>query len=474
MPKQDDLKLMAHLMRRAGFGVTRDELEARVAKGYEATVEELVDPEAAGVPPTESYILYRYYPGAHLPPAEPPTSQVYWLYHLINAERVLENKMSLFWHHIFCTGDAKVDNWNEVRLQIEMFRRHGLGNYGTLLLELARNPAMLFFLDNNDNHAQAVNENWGRELLELFSLGVGNYTEDDVRESSRAFTGWTMAPRIPRYPYGRFKWEFEFRPEDHDEGEKTFLGHAGNFNGEDIIDIVLEQPACPRFIARHLYNFFVADELQVPAWSITEPRDPDAVYLLAKTLKESNYELKPVLRTLFNSDFFKAEAGKLNKVKSPTELVVGTLRLVGGYGLPGPDFAWLAMQPSYMGQYLLNPPGVEGWHTGQEWINSGALMTRINFAAEQVADVSRPGVQSIIERLRSHGSISSEEFVDQCLDLIGPIEVPPETRHELVAHAQAGNGGMLDWDTEEEAHASAERVGEMLQLIVATREYQFA
>ena len=133
---------------------------------------------------------------------------------------------------------------------------------------------MIFWLDNNQNHGTAVNENWGRELLELFSLGAGNYTEEDVREASRAFTGWTFETKIPRLPYGRFPWKFEYRPEDHDDGEKTFLGHKGNFNGEDIIDIVVQQPACAKFICRHLYNFFVADEPQVPAWRSEPPRDP--------------------------------------------------------------------------------------------------------------------------------------------------------------------------------------------------------
>ena len=147
------------------------------------------------------------------------------------------------------------------------------------MVELAKNPSMIFWLDNNENHGNAVNENWGRELLELFSMGVGNYTEKDVREASRAFTGWTFETKIPRLPYGRFPWRFEYRAEDHDDGEKEFLGHRGRFNGEDIINIVVDQPACARFVVRHLYNFFVADEPQVPAWSIEAPRDPKASIL---------------------------------------------------------------------------------------------------------------------------------------------------------------------------------------------------
>ena len=267
MASKDDIALMAHLMRRAGFGASRAELEARAAKGYAATVDELVHPEQSA--PADEYVLLRYQPGALLPGGMPPMGNINWMFHMVNTQRPLEEKMTLFWHHVFATGNSKVDNYDQLLEQISMFRHMGMGNYRDLLLGLAKNPAMIYFLDNNENHKRAVNENWGRELLELFSMGVGNYTEKDVREASRAFTGWTIAPKIPRLPYGRFPWQFEYLPQDHDDGEKEFLGHKGRFNGDDIINIVVQQPACHRFIARHLYNFFVADEPQVPSWSIT-------------------------------------------------------------------------------------------------------------------------------------------------------------------------------------------------------------
>ena len=284
MANQDDIALMAHLMRRAGFGASRDELEARVAKGYEATVEELLNPESQ--PPVDPYELLRYQPSALLPGGQPPMGNVNYMYYLVTTKRPLEEKMGLFWHHVFATGNSKVDNYDQLLEQIELFRHNGMGNYRDLLLKIAKNPTMIFWLDNNQNHGTAVNENWGRELLELFSLGAGNYTEKDVREASRAFTGWTFETKIPRLPYGRFPWKFEYRPEDHDDGLKEFLGHRGHLNGEDIIDIIVQQPACARFICRHLYNFFVADEPQVPAWSLEEPRDPAAVDALAKAFRE--------------------------------------------------------------------------------------------------------------------------------------------------------------------------------------------
>ena len=350
---------------------------------------------------------------------------------------------------------------------VAMFREKGMGSYKELILELAKNPAMIYWLDNCENHADAVNENWGRELLELFSMGVGNYTEVDVREASRAFTGWTIEPKLPRGPIGRHDWHFTYLPEDHDNTDKTFLGETGNFDGDDIVDIVCQHPATATFIARHLYNYFVADEAQVPAWAVTPPRDQDAIDLLADTFVESNYDIKSVLRVLFNSDFFKE--ARYARLKNPAEVVVGTMKLVGGYGFPAPGIGELSRQAQYMGQDLLNPPSVEGWHTGVEWINSGSLMRRINFTADLVGDVERPGVQAIINRLRSQGNLSPEGVVDSCLDLMGPLEVNAETRQELIDHVNTS--GTVSWD---DPSGSEARVSELLQLIVSLRDYQYA
>jgi uncharacterized protein (DUF1800 family) len=251
---------------------------------------------------------------------------------------------------------------------------------------------------------------------------------------------------------------------------KTFLGHTGNFNGEDIIDIIVQQPACAKFICRHLYNFFVADEAQVPAWNLEPPRDPQALDKLAAVFRASKGDMKPVLRALFTSDFFKE--ARYKHLKSPAEVVVGTLRLMGGYEMPKPGYGELSMQPSYMGQDLLNPPSVEGWHTGKEWINSGALMSRINFVAEQVGNTDLPGVKSIVSRLKSQGTLQPEQLVASCLDLLGPVEVGDDTKHELTD--QAKQWGQIRWDTAAHEQAAIKHTGELLQLIVATREYQFA
>jgi uncharacterized protein (DUF1800 family) len=473
------MALMAHLLRRAGFGARRDELERYVAQGYEATVEELLHPEQAPPALNDEDLIRRYHVDANSLMLI-DSCQTYWLYRMINTRRVLEEKMALFWHGVFATGYTKLNHPKQILGQIAMFRRHGLGSFLTLLVEVSKDPAMIFWLDNKDNHKDAVNENYGRELLELFSMGVGNYTEDDVRQCSRAFTGWTIcdAPlhtaRVARdsvWPYGRLDWLFEYRADDHDAGEKTFLGHAGALNGTEVIDIICRQSATARFVSRHLYNFFVADEPQVPAWQTVPPRDPAAIQTLMDAFVAHQYDIRSVLRVLFNADFFKA--AQFAKVKSPAELVVGTARLAGGHHFPDVDDITLALETGYMGQQLLDPPSVEGWHTGSEWINSTTLMSRVNFASRQLGDVHKPGVRAIIEGVRAQGSrLAPDSVVDRCLDLMGPLHVDAGTRQQLVDHLAAA--GDIDFAADAGPSSAAERIRELLQLIVATREYQLA
>ena len=466
MSDSHDLALIAHLMRRAGFGANRDRLEEYAARGYEATLSELLNPETA--PPFDDDLAYRYYPYFRIGTAI-PTQQSHWMLRMIGTPRPLEEKMTLFWHHLFATGFAKVDNAPEMHQQIGTFRNHGMGNFRTLLVELSKDPAMIFWLDNCESHKDAPNENYGRELLELFSMGVGNYTEDDVKECARAFTGWTIMPGIPRYPWGEFLREFAYRPDDHDDSEKTFLGHRGRFNGEDIIDIICRQPATGRFISRHLYNFFVAEEPQVPAWPTTPPQDPEAIELLSEEYFRSNYDIRSMLAVLFRSDFFRK--ARYTKVKSPAELVAGVMRLVDDYTTPKPRIHEISAACNFMGQELLNPPTVEGWHTGREWIDSGALVERINFASDQVGDLSKPGVQRIVQRLSTDGSaLTPEQMVDGCLDLAGPVVVSESRRRELVAAVALA--GPAPCTTPEDMDTFAPRVARLLQLIVSSREYQ--
>jgi uncharacterized protein (DUF1800 family) len=466
------MTLMAHLLRRAGFGATRAELEAYVGKGYDAVVEELLHPQEAQAMPDD--LIRRY----HVDMSELRQldgAGAYWLYRMFTTRCPLEEKIALFWHGLFATGYTKLNQARALLNQVDMFRRYGLGRFDTLLLELSKDPAMLLWLDNNDNHKDAINENYGRELLELFSMGIGHYTEQDIKECARAFTGWTlknaeyMAMRASKdsiWPYGRINWHFEYRDWDHDSGEKTFLGQRGNFNGEEIIAIIAPQQATARFVCQRLFQFFAADEIDDAGEQVIEA--------MMQTYFDSGYEIRAVLRTLFHSDYFRSEQARYARVKGPVELLVGAVRLAGSYQKPTLGANQLAYQALYMGQGLLAPPTVEGWHEGVEWIDSGALVERVNFAARELGDVSRPGVRAIIERLAAEdgGVLTPEQLVDRCLDLVGPISVDDDTRTALINLAAAN--GDLDLRQHQAGDDAEKRVGNMLRMIASTREFQLA
>ena len=467
----DDIGRMAHLLRRAGFGATRAELDEYLEKGYEATVEELLDPADTQSMPED--LIRRY----HVDQAEArliDSVGATWMYRLVTTSAPLEEKMVLFWHGLFATSDTKVFQEKSMLSQLDMFRRLGLGDFRTLLVELSRDPAMIFWLDNQDNHRQAINENYGRELLELFSMGVGNYTENDIKECARAFTGWTienaeyMALRSNSasiWPYSKIAWQFHYDEDDHDDGEKTFLGETGRFNGEDIVDIIVRQPATARFVALRLYQFFVSQDVDGDGERLTGD--------LERSYFDSGYEIRSMLRTLFNSDHFKSEAVRFVQIKSPVELIVGTLRLARSLRWPTLEVHGVTLASGYMGQQLFGPPSVEGWHEGNEWVDSGALVERVNFAARYLGDMRQQGVRDIVERLGDldGGVLSPDQMVDGCLDMLGPIATDDDTRRALVSHV--AEDGDVDFSCEA-AVESGKRVAEVLGLIASTREYQLA
>jgi len=460
---------VAHLMRRAGFGATPAELDTLAQEQtYEDIVENLVNPER--FEELDEAYIDRYYSG------EPVALHVgKWLYRMVNTRRPLEEKMALFLHHIFPVAWGKSEHGPSLYTEIAMFRRVGLMDMKTILLELSRDPAMIFWLDNNENHKDEINENYGRELLELFSMGVGNYTEDDIKAASRAFTGWTFKQPLSLYPNGHYPAEFEFLEDDHDYDSKTFLGETGDFDGEDIIDIIVKQPATARFISRHLYNFFVEDELQVPSWKTEPAKNEEAIAQLSKVFLETGGDMRAVLKKMFNSDWFK-EATSFKKVKSPTELIAGVLKQTGEFIDPVPgiqNFAITSLNGSLvegplaiMGQRLMNPPTVEGWHTGHEWIDSGTLSERVGFVERQFEDLSKPGVRDMVDRV---GSLDDDpsQLVDRCLDLLGSINVSEQTYDSLVAYAKE-----LSSIENDDVEGSV-GVHNLLQMTASTVDYQF-
>jgi uncharacterized protein (DUF1800 family) len=457
--KHQDVAVMAHLLRRTGFGATRDQIDQYVAKGYEETVEDLLNPVAAR--PEDQDLMDRYFI-ASVEARSVGHADPQWSWRLATTEKPLEEKIALFWHSLLAVGGIKLDHGLEMLTEIDLFRRLGLGSFRTLLFEISRNPGMMYWLDNQNSHKGAPNENYGRELLELFSMGIdelgeGAYSEDDVKAAARAFTGWSSKPTPPPFFLGPFPMEFRFDETDHDNDDKLFLGETGNFDGGDIIDLIVTKRATARFIAMRLYLFFVSDS----------PDDAE-IERLTDIFQKTDGDIRAILRSLFNSDHFKSESVRFRKVKSPAELVFGAARLTDRFVIPDMDSSTLANQAMFMGQHLLNPPGVEGWHEGEEWVDSGSLIERINFAASEVGRVDSAGIQRMIQLVENAGDdVRPESFVEACLDAMGSIDLGSGSKAVLVDHAaQNGPGtpGALD---------GAERIVEMFQLIVSTPDYQY-
>ena len=395
-----DYDKAAHLIERAGFGATPAEIERLAAMTPDAAVDELVnyttvdnsatpafDPSPIWEPGMDPFpksradavriaretgssmgvdmlpdgtqrrlqpVVNKFFYGLRSNAIETRRLALWWAERMLVTRRPLEEKLTLFWHGHFATGNTKVRDTRMMLRQNEMLRANAAGNFRDLLVGILTDPAMLVYLDNGENRKGHPNENFGRELLELFTMGVGNYTEQDIREAARAFTGWTNDVL-----------EFRFDPATHDDGEKTFLGQTGAFNGDDIIDIILATPVTADYISAKLYRFFVREEL-----------DENTRVSLGATFRDAEYELKPLLRRVFLSRDFYSPAAYATQVKSPVHLVVSTYRKLGLTALPTiPDFGRLTAR---LGQTLFNPPNVAGWAGGRTWITPASLLERGN------------------------------------------------------------------------------------------------
>ena len=392
----------AHLLERVGFGGTPTEIQALAALTPLQAVGRMLDydPDAISLPPFE-------HSGVHdpslepFPPSRPATTELarkngealgvkvkpagnrrlqpvvnrffywlrasmletnrlayWWAERMLNNPYPLQEKLALFWHGHFATNENKVRDYRKMLQQLELFHQHGHGNFRDLLIGVAQGPAMLAFLDAGVNVKGSPNENFAREIMELFTMGPGNYSEEDIREAARAFTGWNFRGL-----------DFVINADQHDSGEKTFLGQTANFDGIAIIDRILEQPVTAEFIAAKLYRYFVREELS-----------PELQAQLGNVLREQNYALKPLLKTIFLSrDFYSPESVGAH-IKSPVELVVSTYKKLALKEIPGvPDFNETTAS---FGQQLFQPPTVAGWAQGRSWITPGLLLSRGNFVYE--------------------------------------------------------------------------------------------
>jgi uncharacterized protein (DUF1800 family) len=360
-----------HLLNRTGFGASEVEIEAYAKLSREQAVSKLLagavtiaatpapafvdDPitpsrqvKEMGDDEKKEFLKGRVREGVEM--------RAWWLREMLVTPSPLTEKMTLFWHGHFATSQQKVKANQIMYRQNVLLRRYALGNFGLLLHAVAKDPAMLIYLDNASNRKGRPNENFARELMELFTLGEGNYSEQDIKEAARSFTGWSLERDT-----GRCLW----RSGIHDYGVKTVLGRSGTFDGEAVLDLLLQQPQTAEFIAAKLWKEFIS-----PAPEAREVKRFAAVF------RRSGYEIKPLLFAMLTSDAFYAPQYRGTLVKSPTELVVGTLQL---FSLQANDLHPAALTVAYLGQNLFSPPNVKGWAGGDAWINSATLLGRKHF-----------------------------------------------------------------------------------------------
>ncbi len=448
----DQSRRLAHLLRRAGFGARPGEWTAYAKLGVAGTTDALLHPERT--PDTLDSVLQGI-SGDYVDFDNIDSVRNWWVYRMAHSQRPLEEKMTLFWHGHFATANYKVDNPRWMWQQNQLFRAHALGNFRTLLQGVSRDPAMLAWLDNGDNKKGRPNENYGRELQELFTLGIGGgYTETDVKEAARAFTGWR---------YNRDASAFEFDPNSHDDGVKTFLGETGNFNGDDIIDILVRQPATARFLCTKLFKFFVHDD-----------PTPQDIAPFTQVYFGSGYDIRATVGAMLKSPAFYSDQAVYAKIKSPTEYVVTALRTLDVPLAAANSAASVSGALRAMGQDLFNPPNVKGWPEGQAWMNTMTLLTRINFANTVVAEMGKRGLlpAHVHRALSAHGLNAAQlgtpaQMVDAFWSVCLPGHTPSaQTRSALMTFVQDSANPNI-------AHFEDKAPG-LVSLILCAPEYQLA
>lgn len=397
----------AHLFRRAGFGAGAAELEAALKRAPQETIRDLV----AAAAPSDLEATAR----PSLSSNDCRGLSAWWLYWMLETKAPLLEKMTLFWHGHFATGAEKVRDAETMLQQNRMLRRHALGDFAALVREISRDPAMLIYLDSATNRKAHPNENYAREVMELFCLGEGNYTEKDVQELARCFTGWEVVRR-----------QFKFNSRQHDPGKKSVLGKAGEFGGEEAVGIVLEQAAAPRFIARKLVRYFVFDE-PVPSDELVEP--------LAAMLRENGWKIGPVVARLLGSNLFFSEHAIGRKVRSPIDVAVGLLRTLEA----STDAHFLATELGPLGHAVFFPPNVKGWDGGRAWINSATLLGRANLVRQLLSHektrFARGTLAALAERAGARGP---EATVDWLIGLLLAVPVQADARARLITLAKGG------------------------------------
>jgi uncharacterized protein (DUF1800 family) len=411
-----------HLLSRATFGATPAEIRAVEAMDYAAAIDRLLEAKhASALTPPPSWIKEgpaelreaqkeaqekKGVDGKPLKVVRPVQEQArelrnWWVEEMLATDQPLVERMTLFWHNHFTSSLEKVKYAPAMYRQNELFRREAFGNFGRLLKAVARDPAMLIYLDGVRSVARQPNENFARELLELFTLGEGHYTEADIRNAARAFTGWTIDRRTGA---------FRNNEQAHDPGAKTFLGQTGPFTGDDIVAILLKQPRTAELVVEKLWREFVS----------LKP-DPAEVKRLAGILRSGNYEMKPLLRAMFLSPAFREPTNRGALIKSPVDLVVGSVHMLG---LPVPEKTQLVRMLQGLGQLPFNPPNVKGWAGGESWITTYTLLLRQQFLRRMVEATTVSSMDGNMATMRPNRRAERKEMGPTEEVMQPPMEAP--------------------------------------------------
>lgn len=429
-------RLAAHLYRRAAFGAALDELDEAVRIGPAARIQALLSP--SGAPPRYDEDI-RSLAASSLAGGNPKSLESWWLYRMLTTPDPLREKATLFWHGHFATSADKVTDPNLVYEQNELLRKHALEEFGPLVQEISRDPAMLIYLDSATNRKQHPNENYAREIMELFCLGEGEYIEKDIRELARCFTGWEIK-----------RGKFRFNKYQHDTGSKSILGKTGEFGGEEGVEIVLEQKACPEFLVRKLIRYFLFDEPAPPA---------PLVAPLAAELRDNGLRTGPVVERMLRSNLFFSPLVVARKVRSPVEMGIGLLRALRGTT----NLQALAEGLVPLGQEVFYPPNVKGWDGGRAWINSSTLLGRANLVRRLLDNDKTRFGGGTLEDLTSRLSLrTADEIVRTWTDVLFAVEIPAAAARQVAAMIDSGAG------------SRDQRLKEALHLMCTLPEFQLA
>lgn len=360
----DPNKKLQHLLWRAGFGATLRDLKTYEDQPLPKVVDSLFDKSRTMTPLNVENRIPVAMANRRMMSREEKRAlrrksrmklrqlNIQWMERMVSGEQMLREKMTFFWHGHFACQSRDI---HFMQSQLNTIRKHALGSFRDMVMAIAKDPAMLFFLNNQQNRKQHPNENFARELMELFTLGRGNYTEQDIKEAARAFTGWAVHRKTSKY---------RFKARHHDFGQKTFLGETGNFNGEDIINIILKKEQTARYITEKIYRFFVNDT-----------PDKTIVNGLARKFYQSDYNIETLMRAIFTANWFYDKANIGSKIKSPIEFLVGIRR---NFQVDFSNKKSSLFIQKILGQVLLFPPNVAGWPGSRSWIDSSTMMFRLH------------------------------------------------------------------------------------------------